>query len=221
MIRLELTEDANIKHTYDVPNAIYDPYTNFNILSVPFLGNFFSDQAMGQDAFVEAKGTRIVSSSGCSHFIWDHGKNECHFNHPNSNLLELLLCSGTGYVQAFCTRVSCFYNNAVAYAFSFVYLIAPNVNAVIVLDTESDNESNTNDSLVAEWYQPSNEALTAPPLVPAPPPAIKPGPVVDSPIPKSPGFDLCASLIYIDGNGSSKTVVYEGAMPKNLHHTIH
>jgi hypothetical protein len=39
-IRLELTDDANIKHTCDVPNAIYDPYTNFNILGIPFLGDF-------------------------------------------------------------------------------------------------------------------------------------------------------------------------------------
>jgi hypothetical protein len=42
-IHLELTDDANIKHTYDVPNAMYDPYTNFNILGIPFLGNFFGD----------------------------------------------------------------------------------------------------------------------------------------------------------------------------------
>ncbi len=57
MIRLKLTDDANLKHTYDVPNAIYDPYTNFNILGVPFLGDFFGDQATKQDAFVEADGT--------------------------------------------------------------------------------------------------------------------------------------------------------------------
>jgi hypothetical protein len=56
-ICLNLTDDANIMHTYDVPNSIYDPYTNFNILGVPFLGNFFRDQAMGQDAFVKADGT--------------------------------------------------------------------------------------------------------------------------------------------------------------------
>ncbi len=76
------------------------------------------DQATGQDAFVKANGTRIASSSHCSHFIWDHGKNERHFNHPNLNLPKLLLCSGTGYFQAFCTKVSRFYDNAVAYAFS-------------------------------------------------------------------------------------------------------
>jgi hypothetical protein len=220
-IHLKLTNNANIKHTYDMPNAIYDPYTNLNILGTPFLGNFFGDQATGQDAFVEADGTQIASSSRRSHFIWDHGKNECHFNHPNLNLPKLLSCSGTGYFQAFCTRVSRFYDDAVAYAFSSAYTIAPNVNAVIVLDTESDDESNTDDSSVAKWYQPSNEAPTvAPPLVPAPPPAIEPTPVVDSPIPKSSSFDLGASLIYFGGNGSSKTVVYERAMPNNLHHTI-
>jgi hypothetical protein len=69
MIRLELTDDANIKHTYDVLNAIYDPYTNFIILGIPFLGNFFGDQATGQDAFIKADGTRIASSSCFSHFI--------------------------------------------------------------------------------------------------------------------------------------------------------
>ena len=86
---------------------------------------------------------------------------------------------------------------------------------------ESNNKSNTDNSLVAEWYQPLHEApTTALPLVPTPPPAIEPGPVVDLPIPKSSGFDLGASLIYINGNGSSKTVVYKGAMTNNLHHTI-
>ncbi len=106
--------------------------------------------------------------------------------------------------------------------FSSAYTIAPkNVNVAIVSDTKSDNKSDTNDSSVDEWYQPSNEAPTvAPPLVPAPPPAIEPGPVVILPIPKSSGFDLGASLIYIDGKGSSGTVIYERAMPNNLHHTI-
>jgi hypothetical protein len=96
-IHLELIDNANIKHTYDMPNAIYDPYTNFNILGVPFLVNFFGDQAMGQDAFVDDDGTQIASRSCCSHFIWDHGKNKRHFNHPNSKLPKLLLYSGTGY----------------------------------------------------------------------------------------------------------------------------
>ncbi len=118
-------------------------------------------------------------------------------------------------------RVSCFYNNAVAYAFSSTYTIAPNVDTAIVSDTESDNEGNFDDSLVAKWYQPLNEAPTvAPPLVPTPPAAIEPGPVVNLPIPKSSGFNLGASLIYIDANGSSKTVVYKGGMPDNLYHTI-
>ncbi len=108
-----------------------------------------------------------------------------------------------------------------AYAFSSAYTIAPHVNAAVVLDLESDNESDTDDVSVAEWYQPSNETPTAaPPLMPVPSPATNAVAVVDSPVQKSPGFDLGASSIYINGNGSSETLVYEGAMPDDLHHTI-
>jgi hypothetical protein len=49
-MRLKLVNDANIMHTYEVPNAINDPHTNFNILGVTFLGDFFGDQHPGQDA---------------------------------------------------------------------------------------------------------------------------------------------------------------------------
>ncbi len=108
-----------------------------------------------------------------------------------------------------------------AYAFSSAYTIAPHVNTAVVLDSESDNKSDTDDVSIAEWYQPSNETLTtAPPLMPVPSPATNAGAVLNLPVQKSPGFNLGASLIYIDGNGSSETVVYEGAMPDDLHHTI-
>ncbi len=109
-----------------------------------------------------------------------------------------------------------------AYVFSSVYTITPHVNAAVVSDSESDNKSNTDDVSVAKWYQPSNETPTAaPPLMPVPSPATNADAVLNSPVQKSPGFNLGASLIYIDGNGSSKTVVYKGAMPNDLHHTIH
>jgi hypothetical protein len=93
---------------------------------------------------------------------------------------------------------------------------------VIVSDTESGNESTSDeDSLVVERYQPSNETSTiATLLVPTPPPPVDPDPVVTLATPRPPGFDLDASLVYIDGKGSSKTVVYEGATPDGLHHTI-
>ncbi len=87
--------------------------------------------------------------------------------------------------------------------------------------SESDDKSDTDDVSIAEWYQRLNEVSTpAPPLMPVPPPATKTDEVVNSPVQKSPGFNLGTSLIYIDGNGSSETVVYEGAMPDDLHHTI-
>ncbi len=107
------------------------------------------------------------------------------------------------------------------YAFSSAYTNAPHINAAGVLDLELDDESNTDDISVAKWYQPSNKAPTnAPPLMPVPPPATKTNAVVNLLVQKSPGFDLGASLIYINGNGSSETVVYKGAMPDDLHHTI-
>jgi hypothetical protein len=56
--------------------------------------------------------------------------------------------------------------------------------------------------------------------MPVPSPATNADAVLNLPVQKSPGFNLGASLIYIDGNGSSKTVVYKGAMPNDLHHTI-
>ncbi len=88
-------------------------------------------------------------------------------------------------------------------------------------DTESDDEGDTDDSSVVEWYQTSKEvSAPVPPLVSAPPPAVDAAKLVNMPTPTPSGFDLGASLIYIDGKGSSETVVYEGAMPDGLHHTI-
>ncbi len=128
---------------------------------------------------------------------------------------------GQDIFKLFCTRISGFYDNMVAYAFSSAYTIAPHVNAAVVSDLESDNESNTDDVSAAKWYQPLNETPTpAPPLMPVPPPATNADAVVNLPVQKTPGFDLGASLIYINGNGSSETVVYKGAMPNDLHHTI-
>ncbi len=57
-----------------------------------------------------------------------------------------------------------------------------------------------------------------PPLVLAPPPAVDAAKVVNPPTPIPSGFDLGASLIFINGKGASETVVYKGAMPDELHH---
>jgi hypothetical protein len=57
-----------------------------------------------------------------------------------------------GYFEAFCTRISHFYDDAVAYAFSSAYIIAPNVDPVIVSDTESDNESTSDEDSSVKRY---------------------------------------------------------------------
>jgi hypothetical protein len=59
---------------------------------------------------------------------------------------------GTGYFQAFCAKISRFYDDAVAYAFSSANTLPPDVDLAIVSDTESDDEGDFNDSLVVEWY---------------------------------------------------------------------
>jgi hypothetical protein len=41
-MRLELVDDANIKHIYDVPGAIYDPSSKFNLLGILKLADFFN-----------------------------------------------------------------------------------------------------------------------------------------------------------------------------------
>jgi hypothetical protein len=79
-------------------------------------------------------------------------------------------------------------------------MIAPDVNPAIVSDTESDDECNTNDSSIVEWYQPSKETpAPVSPLVSAPPPAVDAAKVVNPPYPIHSGFDLGKSLMYIYG----------------------
>jgi hypothetical protein len=102
-----------------------------------------------------------------------------------------------------------------------MYTVTPDVNPAIVSDTESDDEGDTDGSFVVEWFQPSKEASApVPPFVSAPPPAVDAAKVVNPPTPIPSGFDLGASLIYIAVKGLSETVVFEGAMPDCLHHTI-
>jgi hypothetical protein len=61
---------------------------------------------------------------------------------------------------------------------------------------------------------------SVPPLVSEPPSAVDAAKVVNLPIPIPSGFDHGAHEIYIDGKGSSETVVYEGDMSYCLNHTI-
>jgi hypothetical protein len=42
-ICLELVDNANIKHVYNISDTIYDPVSNFNLLGIPKLAEYFND----------------------------------------------------------------------------------------------------------------------------------------------------------------------------------
>jgi hypothetical protein len=99
---LKLVDDANIKHVYNIPNAIYDPASNFNLLGVPKLAEYFNDRNSLPGKEVDSDGTTVKSSGCCSHLVWDHGWHMRSFTHGDSALLDILLYQGNGYFSAFC-----------------------------------------------------------------------------------------------------------------------
>ena len=124
-IRLELVDDGNVKHIYDIPDAIYDPASNFNLLGIPKLAEFFNDRNSLPGDDVDSDGT-TVKSSGCrSRLVWDHGRHMRTFTHGDSALPELLLYQGSGYFAAFCSRLKRHYDDKVAFAFSSAFSISP------------------------------------------------------------------------------------------------
>ncbi len=92
-IRLNLMDNANIHHTFNIPDCIFDPEFPINILVIPFLEKYFGDQAHG---LYENDDTTVCSGSTKSHFIWDH-----YFMHCPSELPNLYLYVGQGYFRAF------------------------------------------------------------------------------------------------------------------------
>ena len=72
-MKLILTDDANKNHSHVVRSCIFDPNTPVNILGVPALGTFFSDNSDANDTLAE-DGTTIISGSTKLHFIWNHGR---------------------------------------------------------------------------------------------------------------------------------------------------
>jgi hypothetical protein len=65
-IRLSLLDDLGELHQYDIPGALYDPESPFNLLRIPFLSKYFKDQ--------KTMGTKITSGCYNSHFVWDNEK---------------------------------------------------------------------------------------------------------------------------------------------------
>ena len=216
-IRLELVDDGNVKHIYDIPDAIYDPASNFNLLGIPKLAKFFNDRNSLPGDDMDSDGT-TVKSSGCrSRLVWDHGQHMRTFTHGDSALPELLLFQGSRYFTAFCPRLRRSYDDKVAFAFSSAFSISPNQveDAALVSDDEgSDDEDDStpqnngrattqpvdDSSDDIEWFTPP----PPPPDLPPPLPSLRP------PLsPPSNSFQLGMSLVFSDKAGKSETVVYE------------
>ncbi len=65
IIQLELVDDSNAKQIYDIPGVIYDPKSNFNLLGVSFLADFFQDRDSLPGNNVDSDATNVKSSGCC------------------------------------------------------------------------------------------------------------------------------------------------------------
>ena len=210
VMRLVLTDNANKHHTYDIPNCVFDPESPINICGIPFLGEFFGDQAKNS-CITSEDGTRVTSGSTKSHFVWDHGKHERHFFHGSSRLPELYLYVGHGYFNAFCTRVRKYMDDKVLFAFSSAFTIDPSL-CHGVPSPEGDSSENVEENPGYQWYCPETSGT----------------PVTNStknrpnnkPHKTHIDFELGMDLNYVDGKGNKVPCVYEGASASGLVHTV-
>jgi len=227
-IRLELVDDSNDTHVYEIPEVIYDPNTQFNLIGIPFLAAYFNDTNCSAGDGVDADGTTIKSSGCRSKFVWNHGRHVRNFTHVESTLPELVLYQGNGYYTAFCTRVQQRYNDAVAFAFSSAFSILPDStdDPALVSDTE-DSDDKDNGTLPShlvednamEWYTPPPQTASIPPITVDDPP-VKTIPSPSTHRTDGSSFELSMSLSFYDGRGNLEMVVYEGVMPDGLTHTV-
>ena len=77
-------------------------------------------------------GTYVRSSASKTTFVWDHGQHLQDFSHDARSLPVLILDTGVGYLQAFCTRVRRRYKDTVHYAFSSVHSIIPDETTTLL-----------------------------------------------------------------------------------------
>ena len=227
-IRLELVNDSNETHVHKIPEAIYDPNTQFNLIGIPFLAAFFNNTNCSAGDNVDANGTTIKSSGCRSQFVWDHGQHVRNFTHGESTLPELVLYQGHGYYSAFCTRVRQRYDDAIAFAFSSAFSILPNStdDPALVSDTEDSDDKDTGilpnhlaEDNATEWYTPPPPIKSVPPILVVEP-HVNTLPSTSTSHADGSLFKLGMSLSFYDGCGNSKVVVYKGVMPDGLTHTI-
>jgi hypothetical protein len=229
-ICLKLVNDANINHIYNIPNTIYDPASNFNLLRIPKLAEYFKNRNSLPGKDVDSDGTTIKSSSCCSCFIWDHGRHMRNFTHRDYALLEILLYQGNGYFSAFCLWVQWKYDNKIAFAFSSSFSISPQSqeDAALVLDNDNSEDKdmvsmtcNTGYATPQPVSHPLNKVEWYEPPPPPPENLPHPLPITTPPIsPPSNSFKLGMSLVFSDGASCNDTVVYKGVMPDGLTHTV-
>ena len=213
---LELPDDSGYIWKYKIPNCIYDPHTQHNILGVVALCNYFEDAADGSDPKA-TDGTRATSGGSRTHLVWDHGKHELHFMHrTTSQLPEVVLYRGNSYFQAFFSRVSRVYDDMVRYAFCTNYTVEPDTAYVTDdegEDMEEDDEAEDTLNQKQQWYQPSGQPSYCQPCT-------------ASTTSSGYQFTLGENLLYTtkdsEGKGivATESVVYEGAAGLQLVHTI-
>jgi hypothetical protein len=176
-IAIRLTANAGQTFEYHVPNAIYDPNSPFNILGIPFLGDYFGtkDTIPNRDD----DGMYVKLSASKTTFVWDHGQHSRDFTYDARSLPVLTLDTGVGYFQAFCTRVRRRYQDIVHFAFSSVHSIIP-------------DETTTPLRSCADFV----------------------------PVTPDTDFTLGQDIMYTDGKGSQARMVYKGATPDGLWHTL-
>ncbi len=213
-ICLELGDDSNATHVYEIPETIYDPTTQFNLIGIPFLATYFNYTNCSAGDDVDADGTTIKSSGCRSKFVWDNGRNVRNFTHGESMLPELVLYQGHGYFSAFCKRVQQRYDDAFAFAFSSAFSILPDSteDPAMVSDTKDTDNKDAEflpnhfvEDNAMEWYKPSTSDTFSSKM-----PTQQDGS----------SFELGMSLSFYDSRGNSKVIVYEGVMPDGLTHTV-
>ncbi len=220
-IRICLTMDKETTMQYHITGAIYAPHSPFNILGIPFFGSF-----LGQDntsyPTQDDNGTYIISSASRSHFIWDHGKQECHFCHNKRSLPILFHKTGNNYFGAFYTWITRLYRGSVQYAFSSAYSVIPDEDTPLCSRKGGRRLSN-NDALPipASDIDSSLPARSSYQFEPD-----KSLPMFTTQMPSHEGatsvvtpksdFQFGQDVLYNDGAGNQERVVYKGTTPDGL-----
>ena len=196
---------------------MFHPATPINILGVPSLGMFFSDNANSGSPYDE-DGTTIKSGATRSHFIWDHGKLKRNFMHGSSLMPELHLYVGHGYFNAFCTSIHKILRYIVHYAFSSAYSIDPSAATTEPHDIPAKPGDIEGENNIYHCYCPAEEDTSEPSRKVTWNKSTKSPAINQSK--KSIDFQIGMNLLYCCGNKENEAVDYKGASANGRLHTI-